>query len=172
VAGALGAGADEQSLTDDLADGWLQALGAGANRQVHIKCYDDEAPKPNYPVATATRHEGLFPNSTIPREIRLVLSFKSDHPGPRGRGRIYLPAACFAVSAGLRPTTQMMQDRLTGVTDLFTGLGGINVQWVQKSKLDNAYRTVRTAWVDNDWDIQRSGELGPDARVIRTGMSG
>lgn len=160
------AGTDWQSLANDLADIWKNTLSIGTTREVKVRLYDLDNPKPRPVKAEATRNSGLAPLTTVPREVALALSFYSERNLPRQRGRLFIPAFLVSGSPGLRPTTADM-NTLLNLADALSGLGGSNVDWSVYSRLDDVHRKVSMAWVDNEWDTVRSRGLRATTRVSR-----
>jgi beta-galactosidase/beta-glucuronidase len=161
---------DHQGLVDDLADGlttWL--TDAGPAREVHVVAYDAEKAPPSYPLAEAIRNANAFPESKYPREIALCLSFYSERNIPRNRGRVYIPAngLTSAASIGPRPILTERQ-RAAALVPLFTGLGGIDVDWGVWSRTDRAFRPVSHWFVDDEWDVQRRRGMRSTTRLEGT----
>jgi hypothetical protein len=151
-----------QTLADDLAaalNTWM-----GSNREVSVKMYDAQAPKPNPPLASKTLNAGLTPASNGNRETSLCLSFYSGSNVPRRRGRLYIPAIFLATGAlPVRPT-QTQRDGLVQFVNIFTNLGGVNIDWTIFSRRDNAAHKVTNWFVDDEWDVQRRRGLRPTTR--------
>jgi hypothetical protein len=154
-------GADEQALVDDLAAGfdtWIQ--GSGMSREVLVKAYDAENPgtreAPAAPLAEAIRNPNVVRESSVPREVAVCLSFFSERNLKRQRGRLYIPAP-FLYGSGItgnRPASDK-RDLVAGLVPLFTGLGGVDVDWCVWSRRDLVARPVTHWYVDDEFDVQR-----------------
>jgi hypothetical protein len=169
---SLVTGPDVQALVDDLADG-LQAWHAPSGmRELDVRMYDarvrgtKDAPVP--PLAQAVRDAGQAPSDGGPRELALCLSYYNEHPGnKRRRGRLYLPWIIIRGSAsadGNRPPNSPQQ-KVADLVPIFTGLGGVEVDWVIYSRADDEPRPVTNWWVDNEWDVIRKRGLRPTGRL-------
>jgi hypothetical protein len=155
-----------QTLATDLAD--KMNVFHASTREVVVKVYDAQKPKPNPPMATATRSAGLFPASPTNRDIALCLSYYATTNAPRHRGRIYIPAFWFSTgSIGVRPTNAQMQAIEQFVT-MFATSGPSSVVWCVYSRKDQVARNVTNWWVDDEWDTQRRRGLRPSTRNTGT----
>jgi hypothetical protein len=160
------AGHDDQGLTNDLANAlntWL-----GNSREVVVKCYDAQKPKPNPPTATKTLNAGLTPASPGNRETSLCLSYYADSNVPRRRDRLYIPAIFLTTGTlPVRPT-QAQRDQLQQFVTIFANLGGVDVDWVVWSRAGQQAHTVTNWFVDDEWDTQRRRGLRPTTRSVGT----
>jgi hypothetical protein len=159
------AGSDPVALATDLANG-LNTWCA-STREINVKCYDAQGTKPVYPVADVTKSAGLYPASPVSRELALCLSFYGSRNVKRERGRLYFPAFLAAGTYGLRPTTGQ-RDWIKSAVPIFTGLGGVDVDWVVYSRVADAATTVKNWWIDDEWDIQRRRGLKATTRTVGT----
>lgn len=159
-------GSDPQGLCDDLAD----ALNTWdtVTTQLTVKAYDAQGTVPVYPAAEAIRNQGTYAAASTNRDIALCLSFYAGQNRPRQRGRIYVPLAVKAISAGGARPSGGVQQLCADLVPIFTGLGGTDVDWVVYSRLDDQPRSVTNWWVDNAWDTQRRRGLGATARLEGT----
>ena len=157
-------GAADQ-LCEDLADA-LQLWDSHAAREITVKAYDAQGTVPVYPVGSAIRDVGMFPASTAPREVALCLSFYSGQNIPRRRGRLYIPYNCIVDSGSppLRPS-QGQINQVAALVPIFTGLGGVDVDWCVFSRKDDAAYSVSNWWVDNEWDTMRSRGMRSTSRT-------
>jgi hypothetical protein len=165
-------GADPVGLTSDLATALNAKLVTWTTAtKLTVKSYDVEEAKPRYPKATEVRSSTIIRNSPIPREVALCLSFYADHPSGRRRGRLYVPASLWTPTGaiGVRPTTGD-RDTVKQLVPIFTGLGGINVDWGIWSERDHAFHKATDYWIDDEWDTQR--RRGLRATVRTTGTTG
>lgn len=168
---------DEMHITPhfngDNADALAQALKANLTgypatslRPFKIKVYDALKAPPSYPLAVAEQ-VGTPPNTTVPREIALCLSYYSTWNRPRYRGRLFLPAFLVGGAPGLRPTVAQRDEALAFKQVLSQGLpSGHN--WVVYSKRNGASYGVSNVWVDDEWDTVRSRGLRGTARSVGT----
>ena len=127
------------------------------------RCYVHGQPKGTPPAKVVWSQDVAAGSATGPREVALCLSYYADLNQPRRRGRMYL---------GPWPTNRMLDrphpDVMTYLQTLangISGLGGVNVQWVQYSPTTGEFHTVTDWFVDNEWDTQRSRGIRADARI-------
>jgi hypothetical protein len=161
---------DPDNLCEDLAtaiSGWLVAANAA---QVTVKAYDAQSAPPNTPVGSAIRNSGLSPASYVPRELAVCLSFYADQNVPRRRGRLYVPPVY--MSAGPETPTarpnSAWRTKVAALVPILAGLGGVDVDWVVYSRMDDVARKVTNWFVDDEWDTVRSRGLRPTARDAGT----
>lgn len=157
---------DYQNLCDDLANAFNTNMGS--TREVQVKLYDAEKPRPNPPQATKTLSAGLSPASVCPREVALCLSYFADSNVPRRRGRLYIPATWFAGGALPPRPTQAHRDSMVQYVNILKALGGVNVDWCVFSRRDAAAHTITNWFCDDDWDTQRRRGLRPTTRSAGT----
>lgn len=163
----LGTDPDYQALADDTAELWATTVErTAAQDEIRVRAYDmsDEEPRP-------IRGEALLEwdapsNSVGPREVALCLSYFAGRNLPRLRGRMYIGPIRLA-AMGDRPTEQLM-GTLGALAEGISGLGGINVQWVQHSEASGEYTNVTDYWVDNAWDTQRRRGIEASTRLRGT----
>lgn len=159
-------GGDPQGLADDLAaalNGWDNQIG-----QITVKAYDAESAPPNVPVAEAVVNQGAAPATTVPRELAVCLSFYAGLNRARRRGRLYIPAAIASIGVSSARVASSGRDKVAALVPIFAGLGGLDVDWVVWSRVEQTARTVTNWWVDDAWDIQRSRGLQATARLEGT----
>lgn len=133
-------------------------------RKVKCTWYQADRTEPNYPLGEATTDGTLFPASAGPRDVALCLSYYSGANIPRRRGRLYFPFTTKYTANTVRPSTADMNALLTFVPVL-NGIGGTDFAWALYSRSDDQGFPVTDAYVDNEWDTQRSRGLRPTARV-------
>jgi len=160
-----GATSDPENLAEDLAD--AMATYYGVARQLSVKIYNAQAPKPNEPLHEAIRGLGLSPASPSPRETAVCLSYYAGSNAPRKRGRFYLPIGCMFSGLGVRPSGAI-RDKAGALAPILEQLGGVDVDWVVYSRVDNTSRAVTNWWVDDEWDTVRSRGLRGTARTEGT----
>jgi hypothetical protein len=153
---------DWEGYADDI-KGVYQTL-IGTTREVRIKVYNMEDAPPRVPRVDKTYNTGLSPDSGLPRELALCLSFRGEQNRARQRGRIYFPAFILGNEAGVRPTLAKQQ-AVRGLATGFANIGGADVDWCVFSPTSNALHPVKEAWVDDEWDIQRRRGLRPTSRI-------
>lgn len=163
---------DDQALANDLLAVVIAATSFWAGcKDFQVKAYDlENAPGP--PVAIATGQRATVTSTNANREQALCLSFRGATNTARQRGRIYL-GPLFG-TPGVRPTTSYSTPALDLAT-AFGNLGGTDVDWCVYSRssvvagaLGPAFHPVKLAWVDDEWDVQRSRGLGATTRWTRT----
>lgn len=160
-----GVGTDPQQLCEDMAT--ALATYCGVARQIVVSAYDAEGAQPVYAAGRAERSMGVVVASYFPREVALCLSFYSTRNVPRQRGRLYMPAPILSSSAGPRPTTSQQQ-KVMDFGPICANLGGVDVDWVVWSRVDQTARPVTDYWCDNEWDTVRSRGLRGTSRLLGT----
>lgn len=159
---------DPQTLCNDWADVLVTRL-AHTNRQIEVTAYDAQGTPPVFPQGYAIRNTGLFPPSECPREIAVCLSFFSERNLPRQRGRLYIPMAIFTNHGfgSARPGTTI-RGAVGQLAQDLADLGGVDVDWVVYSRVDDEGRPVSDWYVDDEWDTIRSRGLRPTTRTAGT----
>jgi hypothetical protein len=162
-----------KSMTDDIA-AMYQKRYHDATKEIVVKAYDNDA-KPNLPRATTSVNSGVLWTRDMPHEVALCLSFAGSYRGDRrGRGRLYLaPQLDTAVGSTLpqRPTTGVMDwalDFYRVPNESFPDLGGIDWKFGIWSRVGQHFTQAQQAWVDDEWDTQRSRGLRETTRVSAT----
>jgi hypothetical protein len=157
---------DVQGLADDLSTA-LNTWDILAT-QVTVKMYDAQHAPPNYPLATSVKRQGQIVATNINRDIAVCLSYYAGVNRPRYRGRLYVPCALRnIVPSGAFVSTASMNNVAT-LVPILTGLGGLDVDWVVYSRVDNTSRPVTDWFVDNSWDTQRRRGPRPTSRISGT----
>lgn len=147
---------DADALCTDLAAIYAAAHNFGHANRIQVKAYDIGTPAPRVPIGEHTTERGLETGG--PREVALCLSFYSDVNQPRRRGRIYVGP--WSGALGTRPTDAAMNEVLA-LSGSFAGLGGANIDWCVYSPTSSVggggpvFHKISTAWVDDEWDVQR-----------------
>jgi len=156
--------------TGDNPDALAQALKANliAHNTVGAKpftitIYDALKAPPSYPLAVAEQ-TGTVPNTGAPREVTLCLSYYSGFNRPSYRGRLYLPHTLIGGTLGTRPSGAQMQACLDFAQVLSQGLPTAHRWGVFSRKLKQCF-TIGHAWVDDEWDIQRSRGMRGTTRL-------
>jgi len=158
-----------ESMCNDIVTLWSNKYGAGA-QEILCKAYDTDA-KPNYPRASVIVGQGQAWSCTQPREIALVLSYSGEHRGNKSeRGRIYLmPQLLTSGSAmSLRPAAPILDWALSWYAESnesLPDLGGVDWKFGVWSKTYQKFKQTTQAWVNDDWDVQRSRGLRESTRV-------
>lgn len=151
-----GATTDPQNLASSMVDGLLTI--APTTAEVRCAVYDAQGTKPVYPAALEIRNPGGMQATTNPRELAMCLSFYGDRNVKRQRGRLYIPPFVLSMSTNsLRPS--IAQTGMQALVDLFTGLGGVDVDWCVYSRLLDRAFSVTNYWWDDEWDVVRSRGL-------------
>jgi hypothetical protein len=159
-----------QGLADDLATALM--TWQTINTQLTVKMYDAQHAKPNYPLATTVKAgSGINPASNN-RDVALCLSYYATTNRPRRRGRIYTPCCVCGITPSSANATSTHMNKAAALVPIFTGLGGLDVDWVLFSRADNASYPVTNWYVDNAWDTQRSRGGKGTARVTGTTTEG
>jgi hypothetical protein len=136
-------GSDPQALATALSTN-LKAFTPTAIHPWTIKIYDATKAPPSYPLAQLTQ-SGTPPNSGIPREIALCLSYYTTYN---------------------RPSDTVLQAAIDAAKALF-GVGmPAQTNWVVFSKTENkSMGGVSDVWCDDEWDTMRSRGMKPTKRV-------
>ena len=158
-------GVNPQALADALITRIAAIPAVGATQPMTVKVYDADKAPPSYPLASATAGSGTRA-SGWPREVALCLSYYSGFNRPSLRGRLYIPGAFSQGSAGVTPTTTQQDNILAWCDALIVGTS-IATWEVYSKKNKSGAGPVTHAWVDNEWDTQRSRGLRADSRVQR-----
>lgn len=166
-------GVADQALADDLCTAiksWTVP-----NCQVTTKVYDREAEHshvsggaPVLPLATKVLGSGLSPQSGLPRELAVCLSFYSQPNTPRRRGRLFVPACATGGATLTEKISSTMRTKIAALVPIFTNLGGANVDWGVYSMKDGAFRKATDWFIDDDWDVQRRRGLKTTTRTTGT----
>ena len=142
-----------EGLADDLRDIYadinIGLLATGY--RVRVKAYEDPVNPPvGQPVYVTGYAAGYAAGASGPRDVALCLSYFAGSNTPRRRGRIYV---------GPWPAT-VMAERPSGATraklgllaEALSGLGGVNVQWVQYSPTTGDFSNVTDYFIDDEWE--------------------
>lgn len=134
--------------------------------RVMCKAYNMSDAKPRLPVAEEVYTSPLTPAAGGPREVALCLSYYAGVNQPRRRGRMYIgPWSKGAMDE--RPSSGL-RSNLADLAEGISGLGGVNVQWVQYSPSTGDFTNVSDYWIDDEWDTQRSRGLRGEERTTGT----
>lgn len=136
---------------------------------VTCKVYRMSDAPPREPVSTKTATvTQVASGGAGPREVAYCLSYYADRNTPSRRGRMYIgPWGKSEMSE--RPS--FANDALHPLRKLangISGLGGVNVQWVQHSQKTGEFHNVTNWWFDDEWDTQRSRGLRSTTRSTGT----
>lgn len=157
---------DIQGLCDDAAALFATFRSYPNNiNEVRVKAYDMDDAKPR-PIRGNSLHAIAGVVDPAPREVCLCLSFFSQRNLPRRRGRLYIGPYAQNVMV-LQPAAPQQND-LGVLAQGLADLGGVDIDWVVHSVVDNTYNSVSDWWVDNEWDTQRSRGLEADQRISGT----
>jgi hypothetical protein len=160
-----------ESMCQDII-GVYQDKYIGSVGEFMCKAYDTDA-KPNYPRATAVVNPGNAHVANGPREVALVLSFAGDNRGNKSeRGRIYLmpqlPQGPGAATDTVRPSDGVLNWALSFYTvpnASFPDVGGVDWKFGIWSPTYQKFTQAQQAWVNDDWDTQRSRGLRETKRM-------
>lgn len=164
---ALSGADDPQALCTDAAE-----LFAGYRPlpddlgDTQVRAYDMSDALPRLPVGDATAPSAGGSTGPGPREVALCLSYFAGRNLPRLRGRLYIGPWGSAEMAARPAATQI--GYLTALAEGISGLGGVNVQWVQYSPTTGNFTNVSDYWVDDEWDTVRSRGLRGQVRTSGT----
>lgn len=166
VAGAFDSLDATQLATDTIAAFRTNVYSLVANWKLHCKVYNlaDAIPRPPHADVTVGT---VTPDSTVPREVALCLSYYADRNLPHQRGRMYLPTAGWRSGLALRPATTD-RNRALDLATAIAGLGGVDIDWVVWSPTQRVARKVTTAWCDDEWDTVRKRGLKSTSRSTRS----
>lgn len=159
-------GTDPTALANTLKTQIKALSSMAANPSFTVNIYEAGTPPPHHPVATAT-NLGTTPNSTLPRETAICLSYYATLNQPRLRGRIYLPACMMPFTAAVRPNVGDLPLALQWGPALFKTLPTGTVAVVY-SRVNHTTAPITNYWVDNEWDTVRSRGLKSTTRVLGT----
>lgn len=168
VAGSL-LNTDLEGMCSDIV-ALYQARYGQAGKEITCKAYDTDA-VPNYPRAEVTVNAGQAWGCTHPREIALCCSFAGDNRGNKNeRGRIYTaPILLTGIATDLvRPTLAVMTWTLEWFSksnESFPDLGGVDWKFGIWSRTLKKFTQAQQAWVDDEWDTQRSRGLRESNRI-------
>lgn len=163
---------DLESMCSDIVE-LYQAKYNNAANEIVCKAYDTDA-VPNYPRATVAVNVGTPWNTSLPREICLVLSYAGTNKGNKNeRGRIYLSPQLNTTQAGLtlRPSAAQMTWALgwyATSNESFPDLGGVDWKFGVWSRTLKKFTQTQQAWCNDDWDVQRSRGLRESTRQAIT----
>jgi len=163
---------DLEAICNDLVTLWSNKYGAGS-QEILCKAYDTDA-KPNYPRASVIVGQGQPWSCTQPREIALVLSYSGPHRGNKSeRGRMYLMPQLLTTGSAmsLRPAAPILDWALSWYAEANESLpdiGGVDWQFGVYSPTYKKFTKSSQAWVNDDWDVQRSRGLRESTRVTST----
>lgn len=160
---ALSGSDDPQALVQDAVGVWFTNVDVvtGFNL-IRGRIYDMSDPKPRSPVGEHVQAASASGESG-PREVALCLSYYAGQNVPRKRGRMYFGP--FFVSRMAERPADTVRNKLAAIAAGISGLGGVNVQWVQYSPTTLQFSNVTHWWVDNEWDTMRSRGLKGTTRV-------
>lgn len=155
---------DDEQLIEDAVEMFADNF-YGENVEIEGKIYNARDPAPNFPNATYVKNAGLSPAATAPREVALCVSFCGSRNVPRERGRLYLGMAHAGrgVSTGRPGVTD--QNAAITIGQGIAGLGGVDVDWVVYSRVNDDTTPVETIWCDDEWDTMRSRGMRATSRV-------
>lgn len=128
-----------------------------------LKAYDALKAPPSYPLWTESA-PGSIPNSGIPREVALCLSYYAGFNRPSFRGRLYLPGWWFGVAPNNRPSTAV-QTACVDWSDVLTKNLPGGHWWSMYSPKRRSAAQVTHVWCDDEWDTVRSRGMKATARV-------
>jgi hypothetical protein len=97
--------------------------------------------------------------TSMPADVALVVSTRTDLPQRRGRGRFYLPQPCTAeATATGRVQPDLVNDVIASLTAAWAGYNSASNQPVLYSRTDRQLRTITSFNVGDLFDTQRRRE--------------
>lgn len=157
-------GTDWDDLCADAAELWATYRGyPNSENLVTVTAYDMADAKPRIPKSVRT-HAIAGIAGGGPREVAACLSYYAGVNRPRKRGRMYIGPWQQSVMSQTFGDGSSLAALANGIANL----GGIDVDWVQHSQVDNTFNTVTDWWVDNEWDTMRSRGLKATTRLTGT----
>lgn len=153
---------DASQLCQDLAEG-LALIHPFAG-EIRVTSYDAQGTKPVYPNGEHVINPGLMAVTAGARELAICLSYFSDRNVARRRGRLYIPAWFLQVATTSQRPPQGIA-AMAALVDLFTGLGGVDVDWSVFSRVEKGAHAVSDWWYDDEWDVMRSRGLRGTTRT-------
>lgn len=158
-----------ETLCNDLLTAWEAWLAVNVRgTQIRATAYDVRGAKPNYPKFMVTRNADTAKPAPNNRELALCLSFFNENNRPRNRGRLYIPVCFTGQNANGAVADGQLTQKVADLVPIFTGLGGIDVDWGVWSTVDSQFRKATDWFVDNSWDTQRRRGKRATARVKGT----
>ena len=133
---------------------------------IECRVYNVADAQPREPLTIRTTTYTSTPAAPGPREVALCLSYYADRNLPTRRGRMYFGP--FTKGQMDERPSETLRDRLGAIAAGISGLGGINVQWVQHSRKLGHFENVSHWWVDDEWDTQRRRGLRATTRARGT----
>jgi hypothetical protein len=158
---------DALGLCTDLANGldtW-----ATLHTKLTVTCYQADHAPPNFPIASFVKNPTLLASAPANRDLALCLSYFATDNRPRKRGRLYIPCCVCSINGNANNATPANMTKVAALVPVFTGLGGVDVDWVVWSRADNTSRPVTDWFIDNAWDTQR--RRGAIATARQTGTT-
>lgn len=165
--GNVGAPTDVAQLATDAANLFRTTLPqSGGFTGWECRAYNMSDAEPRQPREVKVASHTAAGTISGPREVALCLSYFADRNVPRRRGRMYL-GPWTPSQMQERPPTDVITMLATLAAGI-SGLGGVNVQWVQYSPTSGEFHTVTNWFVDNEWDTQRRRGLRAVSRQSGT----
>lgn len=160
-------GTDPDQLATALVNN-LNTYAPTAGKPYTLKVYDATKLPPSFPLVTRT-NPGTTPNTGLPREIALCLSYYTTYNRPRYRGRLYIPGAWITSTPGLRPTSTQMQVPINFAKEVLSKALPSATNWIVWSTTERTGKGgVTDVWVDDEWDTVRKRGLKGTTRTKAT----
>lgn len=157
-------GDNPQALGDALKTNLAANAQIGVTTPFTVKIYDAMKAPPSFPLYSVSQASGFIPSAN-PREVAICLSYYSTYNRPSYRGRLYLPTLLITGNLGLRPSAGQITQALNFRTVLASNLPSAH-NWVVFSRKLGQSNGVSHAWVDDEWDTQRSRGLKSTTRQL------
>lgn len=157
---------DVDQLCEDTVALWAAIPVLPGFQRIECKGYNLADPEPRLPAGEYTGSFGTAGTNYMAREVAVCLSYFAGRNTPRTRGRMYI-GPFLATLANPRPSVAI-REALQDLAEGISGLGGVNVQWVQYSPTTGDFTNVTDYWIDDEWDTVRSRGLSPTTRLTGT----
>lgn len=146
------------------ATNWAIYTADVCQRAFEVRIYnpDDSEPRPPH---IYTGNLPASPSQSLPTEVALCLSYRTDQNVPRKRGRIYLGPLGTVVNGTAQRPTAAAQAKLLALGQSLSDIGDVQMDWQLMSRSRNARERIEYLWVDNEFDTQRRRGIRATARV-------
>lgn len=162
-------GPDWQTLANDLRtaiDGWTVSAGA-----TKVQLYELKAGPSGPPKAVSELNPTAYRDTFGPPQAAIALSYFGSQNVKRKRGRLYIPPALTGITSaqfGSKLVPAAIRTKVGALVPIFSGLGGLTVDWIVWSRVSQSASKVTDWWVDDSWDVIRSRKIAGTARSTGT----
>lgn len=159
---------DAGAIATDIAElfATYRPLPTGFDK-VNCRLYDMAEPIPREIQGEHTTDVTSFQGAAGPREVALCLSFYSQRPLPRNRGRLFIgPWAQSQMQERPQPGPH---DALNTLKTGLANIGSLDVKWCVYSPTtgpasSTSFKQISAGWIDDEWDTVRSRGLKATVR--------